>query len=42
MLTLYEEREILEDIADRFKNLKYIDLLIIFSLKQNIPKENIQ
>lgn len=35
-------REILEDIADRFENLKYIDLLIIFSLKQNIPKENIQ
>lgn len=35
-------REILQEIVDIFEILRYIDLLVIFTLKWNIPKENTQ
>lgn len=34
-------REILHDTVDRFEILKYVDLLVIFSLKRNIPRETL-
>lgn len=34
--------EYFKDIVDRFEILRYIDLLVIFTLKWNIPKENTQ